>query len=450
MAVGTAAISPAEAASLFKPWRHERHIALAVSGGADSVALMWLLARWRKTLKPRPQLSVFTVDHGLRAAAADEAQRVVQWAGALGLEAEILRWQGDKPRANIQQAARQARYLLLADACDRHGVDVLMTAHHLQDQAETVLLRLGRGSGVDGLAAMEWESSALGMRLARPLLDLPPERLRATLARAKHDFFEDPSNENSQFARVRMRKLMGVLEREGLSARRLADTAGRMRRAREALEHATDRLAAHAGRLHEAGFCEIARAPLDEEADEIVLRLLVRVLTLVGGQPLRPRAQHSAALLELLRAGFRGKRTLHGCRIEFGSDKLIFWREAGRDGLPVLKLKPGDAGLWDGRVRVMLGADASGVVEIKALGPKGWKDLKARKPDLRLAAALAHTCPSAWRAGKLIAVPGLFEGSGDKGAKGLRMGLVGSLAGKEASFLMQGFAGGVEDEGLSP
>ncbi len=176
-------------------------LAVAVSGGADSMALLCLAARWGK----RP-LTALTVDHGLRAESAEEARRVKGWAEAQGVPHVTLAWRGEKPKANLQAAARAARYGLLAQWCRDARVEGLLLAHTLDDQAETVLLRLARGSGVNGLAAMAPATRLRGVTLLRPLLGISRARIVATLEALRQPWIEDPSNEDTRFARVRLRK----------------------------------------------------------------------------------------------------------------------------------------------------------------------------------------------------------------------------------------------------
>jgi tRNA(Ile)-lysidine synthase len=153
-------ITAHEAEALLAPLGAFDAVALAVSGGSDSVALMTLVAEWATARATPPRLAVLTVDHGLRAGSADEARRVVGWAEARRLAAHVLTWTGAKPSTGIQAAAREARYRLMRQWCDDHGFGPLVTAHTLEDQAETVLMRLARGSGVEGLAAARAASPA--------------------------------------------------------------------------------------------------------------------------------------------------------------------------------------------------------------------------------------------------------------------------------------------------
>ena len=183
------------------------HIAVAVSGGADSLALALLLRDWAR---PRGyRLTALVVDHGLRAESAAEARGAVAVLGRQHVEARLLRFQGAKPSANVQAAARAARYGLLSDWCARRGVLHLALGHHRDDQAETLLLRLGRGSGLDGLAGMAPVVELRDVRLLRPLLGVPRARLEASLRARGLAWIDDPSNRDRAHGRVRIRQLRG-------------------------------------------------------------------------------------------------------------------------------------------------------------------------------------------------------------------------------------------------
>jgi tRNA(Ile)-lysidine synthase len=275
-------ITASEAKTLFADWRGLPGLVLAVSGGPDSVALMWLAARWRKAFVRGPRLIAVTIDHGLRKEAAHEAREVKQLARSLDIEHRTLRWTGDKPRRGVPAAARDARYRLLAQAARAARVTHVLTAHTRDDQAETLLMRLLRGSGIAGLSAMAPESERDGVRLARPLLDVPKSRLIATLNRAKVAFADDPTNRDAAFTRPRLRALLPLLAAEGGDARGLARLASRLARANAAVEVLTDgaeRYLALRGDPSRSGFDARAFAGLPEE---IRLRLLRRNLDRVG------------------------------------------------------------------------------------------------------------------------------------------------------------------------
>lgn len=409
-------IEAAEAEQLFQGLTAFPKLALAVSGGADSTALMLLLARWRAAGGKRPELSVFTIDHGLRAESRGEATQVGEWARALGLRHDTLTWRGDKPKSNIQAEARAARYRLLAEACHRDDIPALASAHHRDDQAETFLMRLARGSGVDGLSAMDAVSEMMGITLVRPLLAAARARLIATLRAHGHGWIEDPSNLDRRFARVRVRALLENLAQEGLDAERLVATAGHMRRARTALDAAADALATSAAKLEPAGYCAIERDALLAAPAETALRLLARALMAVGANPYRPRLERLERLHSALGSADNargGRWTLAGCRISLAGGQILIWREAGRAGLPELTLGPGQSALWDGRYHVQIAAEAAGPLTVRALGEAGWRQLCAvtrEKPTCP--ARIGRTCISFWRDGEILAAPHIFAALG--------------------------------------
>jgi tRNA(Ile)-lysidine synthase len=276
-------ISAKEAKSLFADWRKARALVLAVSGGPDSIALMWLAARWRRAMTRGPDLIAVTVDHGLRSGSAREARDVKHLATSLGVTHRIVRWSGAKPKSGLPAAAREARYRLLARTARANGALHILTAHTRDDQAETVLMRISRGSGIAGLSAMARETMRDGFILARPLLNVPKSRLIATLEKAGIGYAEDPTNRDVSFTRPRLRALMPALAEEGCDARNLARLALRLSRANIALELLVDGaeryLALQDRGVQRPGFQAKAFSVLSEE---IKVRLLLRAIDRVG------------------------------------------------------------------------------------------------------------------------------------------------------------------------
>jgi len=308
--------------------RFYRHVAIAVSGGGDSMALMWLCAQWAGKTRQPPQLTVLTVDHGLRPESRDEVQWVVEEAGKLGLRAVMLQWRGDKPVNGVQERARQARYDLLIGWCIDHGAGALVTAHSLDDQAETFMMRLARGSGVDGLAAMR-PMREDRVAILRPLLGIARARLRDTLVAAGVSWLEDPSNSDQRFERVRWRATLQRLETEGLAAGMMALSARRIERARLALDHATSRLEAQVV-AHGEKQASFPLAAVQGEPEEVTLRLLRRLIMRygAGGEP--PELSALERLSEWIALGVSGGRTLAGCRITRRKDAVRVSREPPR------------------------------------------------------------------------------------------------------------------------
>jgi tRNA(Ile)-lysidine synthase len=333
-------ISAQHARGLFAGFKDVPAIVLAISGGPDSLALMWLAARWRYALSRGPRLLAVTVDHGLRRAAAREAREVKRLARSLGLSHRTMRWTGAKPKSGLPAAARSARYRLLVRAARESGATHILTAHTRDDQAETLLMRLVRGSGIAGLSAMARESEREGVRLARPLLDVPKSQLIATLRKAKLGFADDPTNRDVSFTRPRLRALMPALAAEGGDARNLARLASRLARANAAIELLVDgaeryltlrdRTAASS-----SGANVVAAKSFDARAfaamsDEIRLRLLLRAINRFGHEGPAELGKVEVLLSALDEAmaesgakrSPRLKQTLAGALISLANDRI--------------------------------------------------------------------------------------------------------------------------------
>jgi tRNA(Ile)-lysidine synthase len=349
----TSSVSATEAKALFSELERFPTLVLAVSGGPDSTALMVLAARWRKTLKGKPKLIAVTVDHGLRAGSSREAAAVGRLARKLGIAHRILRWIGAKPKTGLQEAARAARYRLLAAAARKANTSHILTAHTRDDQAETVLIRMSRGSGVTGLAAMTRISALPGdgdgrIKLIRPLLDIPKARLVATLRAAKIPFADDPSNRDPRFTRARLRGLMNELAREGLDSRRLALLARRLKRADMAIEAAVDRAEAELTRPPSApgavAFDAVGYAGLSAE---IALRLVGRAVASAGDEGPVELAKLEALKDALAAAQNTGnkrfRRSLAGSIVTLAERQITVERAPPRRGRALTKRGRGNA-----------------------------------------------------------------------------------------------------------
>jgi tRNA(Ile)-lysidine synthase len=334
------AVTDTEAGALFGGLEDLPGLVLAVSGGPDSTALLVLAARWAKRLKRGPKLIAVTVDHGLRPEAAREAAIVKRLARRLGVVHRTLRWRGKKPRTGLPEAARHARYELLAQAAARAGLAHVLTAHTLDDQAETVLFRLARGSGLLGLAGMAPASllparGASEIFLVRPLLHIPKARLIATLDVAKIGYSEDPTNLDPKFTRPRLRTLMPALAREGLDARGLARLALRLRRAESTIAVAVD---AARGALApppwpQRGPIVFATSRFAGLPAEVALRLLGEAIAHTGDEGPVELGKLEALYDALRQARSRLRRTLAGALITLSGEGLTVERAPPRRGL---------------------------------------------------------------------------------------------------------------------
>ncbi len=375
-------------------------LGLAVSGGGDSMALMALAA---ERAPPSVALHAVTVDHGLRNEAREEAALVARTAARLGIEHAILTWDPTGARGNLQAAARAARLRLIAGWAQARGIGAVALAHTRDDQAETVLLRLARGSGVDGLCGMAAAREAEGIRWLRPFLDVPREELRALLRARGIAWAEDASNADARFHRVRARQALAALVPLGIDAAGLAATGRRMQRASAALEAETARaLAEHA--RDDRGTVLVDRAALTL-LPEIRDRLFAHLLMALTGAPHRPRL----AALQRWIAGAEGAGgMLAGARLRPEGARLRIFREYRA----VAGLRAPSGGCWDHRWRA-IPPPGGKAAEIAPLGPDGLRILGRQSADgdhphwreAGLPRPALEALPALWRGGRLVAAP---------------------------------------------
>jgi len=382
-------------------------LGVAVSGGGDSVALLHILA----FLRPG-KLRAVTVDHGLRSESAQEADHVGQICDVLGVPHDILRWQGWSGRGNLQDAARTARLRLMSDWAAEAGLGAVVLGHTLDDQAETVLLRLARGSGVDGLSAIAPSVRIAGMRWLRPMLDVRRGELRVYLGDVGLDWVDDPSNVNDDFDRVKARTALEELGRIGLTRGGLAKTAAHQARAREALEWLTEEALTATARAEDAGYVRIDAGGVNRYPHEIRTRVLARALGWISGAPYPPRYDSLRDALDAVSQD-QTTRSLQGCLVVRGGNDILVIRELARCKPSV---RAGE--IWDGRWKTKASPDAW----VAALGEKGLEQC----PDWR---ATGHpreallASPAFWVNGELVSAPFALS------RKGCNVELLGGLKG---------------------
>lgn len=392
-------------------------LAVAVSGGGDSLALCLLAHRWAR--RRGGQAVGLTVDHGLRPEAADEARQVGLWLAAAGIRHHILTVAAPPPQASIQDWARRQRYALLRQWCAGTGTLHLLLAHHAGDQAETVLLRLARGSGVHGLSGMALQHCDADCRILRPLLGIPKHSLEEWLGSRAQPWIDDPSNESRRFARVRMRGLMPDLAAEGISESRLGETARVLGRTREGVDRAVSRLLGQTTWVSRLGVACIEDPTRWTTADpDVALRALAAVLSCIGGADYPPRAERLERALRI----WGQPCTLGGCRVRPVGSRVWIQREAR--GLPVVPLGYGQRTVWDSRFEIICPEQldlasretaASPAFTVRALGAEGVSILQrlpgfdgraeeAKSPGLSCA---LPTLPALWSERILVSVPHL-------------------------------------------
>lgn len=322
-------------------------VVLAVSGGSDSTALLLLARRWFAAHAPRVRLVAVTIDHGLRAESADEARSVAELAERLGVEHRTLRWTGGKPGSGLQAAAREARYSLLAEAAQKAGAARVFAGHTLDDQLETVAMRSlrGEGPGLSGMAPATLYDGSVW--IVRPLLGLRRAALRDMLTRQGVGWIDDPSNENLNYERVRLRSAM--TEPGAAPDPSTIEAAGKARfdlaaRAAVLVERHATTVAPGLIRLSP----EFA-ASGDAEAALLAFRAL---LATIGGREHLPEADRARQLLASL--AMPGRSTLSRAVVDARKAGIYLLRE--RRGLPETA-EAVDGAVWDGRFRLRLGAD---------------------------------------------------------------------------------------------
>jgi tRNA(Ile)-lysidine synthase len=368
-------------------------LGVAVSGGSDSTALLILLQRLLG--ESGTALYCVTVDHGLRPEAATEAQSVAELCHSLKIPHTLLKWSGWDGQGNLQNAAREARYGLMSTWAAQQGIPAIALGHTRDDQAETVLMQLARGAGVDGLSAMQPERHWLGVTWLRPLLDASRSDLRGYLQAMGVSWSDDPSNRNLDYDRIKAREALHALAPIGIDSAGLATVASHMQQARTALEQQTD---AAMGRIahRQAGSLCLEPQGFKVETAEIRRRLVISALRWITLSDYAPRGRSLVAALKAVDSS--GSATLLGCRLLMTPRGLWIFREyAAVQDLQV----PSDA-LWDGRWRVMGPIDAG--LTIAALGDAGlaacpeWRETGLPRP-------LLLATPAVWSGEKLVSAP---------------------------------------------
>ncbi|MFN8722592.1 MAG: tRNA lysidine(34) synthetase TilS [Rhodospirillales bacterium] len=396
------------------PFEPAPRVGVGVSGGPDSLALCLLLDRW--TRDRGGSVLALTVDHGLRAAAAGEAAAVGAFCAARGIPHRVLRVAGPAPDAGLQAWARRARHALLEAACEAEGILHLALAHHADDQGETLLLRLARGSGPDGLAGMGALRETGAVRLVRPLLGVPRAALAAVCAEAGVGWVADPSNDDPRFARARLRAVAPHLAAEGLSGASLAAVAARAGRVRAFVEGATADLLARAATVHEAGFVRLDPACLRTADREIARRALAAALAVVGAADRPAREAAVDRMLDLAVGDGAAPGTLAGARVLRWRGAIVVCREPAAMAGPRDVTAAGPS-LWDHRFRITP-AGPTGGLSVGAAGPGG----PARdRPEARaLPGPVRAALPALRLHGTTVAVPHLGWWSPAAEAAGLR------------------------------
>jgi tRNA(Ile)-lysidine synthase len=379
---GNAVAAFAAAMETFAPFENAPRLAVGVSGGADSLSLCLLAHDWATARDGR--VTALTVDHQLRPTSAEEARQVAEWMARHGIEHRILRWCGEKPATAVQEVARVVRYRLLCGWCRDNAVLHLLLGQHADDQAETILQRLIRGSGTDGLAGMSALVETAEVRLLRPLLAFRATDLRCFLRQRGEVWIEDPSNRDPRFVRTRLRAVLPALAAAGLSQPVLLAAAEQMAVAKATMREAMVALLAECCRVHPLGFARINRRAMAGAPVGIAAKALARVVTMIGGSARECAADRARRTYHrLFRTDARGAATLGRCLLVGRGSDVLVCREHRNLPAPQI-LYPGEEILWDGRfrLRTMSLARAAGPWHVRPMRDEDWRIIRSGSAKL--------------------------------------------------------------------
>jgi tRNA(Ile)-lysidine synthase len=398
-------------APLFKGAIPER-LAVAVSGGPDSMALAFCLNRWAA---PRAiAVKAYIVDHHLRPESSTEAQKTFETLHRMGISAEILTWDHPPIVSRIESEARNARYALLGEACRKNKIPYLLVAHQKNDQAETILMRLTKGSGPAGLSGMAPICPRDGYLLLRPMLNFSKERLIATCVAANIPFATDPTNRSADFARGRLRRIEELLAVEGLSVDRLVDLGERARESHEALDSiAVDYFSEKIAR-DKAGVFRIDRAGFQKLPIALAARVLIYCMQSTSPHPYPPERSSLSPIVHRLWSQDAVGCTLRGCMIRGTSKNILVLREASAI-TEVAPIRAGETVVWDHRWKLTLDVSVKETnLEIRALGMQRHDSIDALSPRLRHDIPMGKaraTLPCLWKNGIPFGLPDSFGNS---------------------------------------
>lgn len=373
-------------------------VGVAVSGGSDSMALLVLMAAF--TQKHDTELHAISVDHGLREGAQAEIKLVTDLCGKLGVAHHVEYWSNWDGVGNLQGSARAARYELITDWAQANDISCIVLGHTANDQAETLLMRLARGAGVDGLAAMAPRRLSHGINWIRPLLGENRETLQNFLRQKDHAWATDPSNENRDFERIRMRDALETLAPLGITVQGLSNVSSHMADARAALDWHTF-LAAKEACVIAHGVVEINLKIYRTLPVEIARRLLVRTIMWSNKSDYSPRRGAVAQAQLAIKKGVSA--TLDGYQISCTKTHIYVFRELNAVREETCEI--GD--LWDERW-CLTGPEDDPEFEVRPVGEDGIKTSDTWR-TLGLPRAAVLSLPAVWFGDDLVAVPALDQ-----------------------------------------
>tara|TARA_B100001029_G_C15005813_1_gene421045 strand:- start:122 stop:1177 length:1056 start_codon:yes stop_codon:yes gene_type:complete len=305
----------------------KNNVCVALSGGPDSLGLLYLVKSYK--FPKNTKVYVYIVDHLLRKKSSEEAHFVKSKVSKLVTNIRILKWTGEKPSSNIQASARQKRYFLISKQCKIDNVDTIFTGHHKDDLHENFLLRLLRGSGLQGIASFNSLISNYSdeIKIVRPLLNVKKEELIYISNNIFNFYIDDPSNKNNEFTRTRLRKLISKFKTEGLNLKKLNLTLNNLTSSNNAINfYVNKNLKENIHKnIHNNSY--IISKNFFDFPEEIIFRSFSQTLKRISKKYYAPRGKSVLNLLNMLKLKKNLKITLSGCIIEKFDNSIVISRE---------------------------------------------------------------------------------------------------------------------------
>ena len=380
-----------------------KKIAVAVSGGPDSLALTILLQKF--SLENSIALKAISIDHGLRKSSKDELQWLASEFKKRKIKHKIIKWKNIKPNSNILSNARDKRYELLIKECERLNIRYLFTGHHLDDQVENVLLRIIRGSGIKGLGSLQekFNFKKSKVNILRPLLKYPKKSLISYLANEKQKYILDPTNTDNNFDRSRVRKVSSHLINEGLNNKRLLNTIKNLKEANNSINYLINSSLKSFIKINSRGVISILIDQFKPLPEEVKFRSLSKLLIFIGKGKNTPRSKNILNLLDLIFKNNFKSLTIAGCLVKKEKKEILFLPEVTRK-LCVTKIASSNF-IWNEQYKVTMKNDYAKGLSIQYLGENGIKSVPKRYSNKLIKDIYPPSHLSIWKGKKLIAVP---------------------------------------------
>ena len=378
-------------------------VAVAVSGGVDSIVLLHLAINWAQ----RNNFSlpvVLTVDHKLRPESQKEANFVSSYARQLGVNSFILNWEKQSVAGNVQSQARKARYKLLTEWCKKNSIQYLLVAHHRNDQAETFLLRLERGSGIDGLSSMDYKAFSHGICILRPLLDFSRSDIEKYAKFHQLKWIEDESNQNLKYRRTLYRNLLNTSDNQDILTQRISTSILHMRRATQALIHYTRLAFDECVHVHDLGYIEIKLDEFYKLPEEIALRVLLYSIMAIGNKHYKPRYSSLTLIFDkILNKNCDINQTLFECKIKKYGENILIIREASKIKEISVDLPTNKTIKWDNRFECTIICNQKCSVTIAPLSKT--QKIPDHLRQYNCCSEIFYSLPVVQRDGEIIAYP---------------------------------------------